>query len=154
MYRHIGILVCDDSEHDLYFLKRAFADIGVNARLEFVSSGFGAMDYLLGKGGHATRTVPMLTILDIKMPGMNGLELLHWIRSQPAPLNTLPVLMLSSSILSHDIDRAHELGCNGYAVKPNGMDGMREFVRSVEAYWLRQHKYPSCCGRGGVLGAN
>src|SRR5689334_7771376 len=110
MYRHMGILVCDDCEDDLYFLKRAFLGAGINARLEFVSSGQGAMEYLLGKGGHAARTVPMLTILDVKMPGMNGFELLEWIRHQPAPLKTIPVLMLSSSALVEDVDNAHELG--------------------------------------------
>jgi CheY-like chemotaxis protein len=150
MYRNLGILVCDDSPDDCYFLKRAFLHAGINARFETVNSAQGAMEYLLGKGGFSDRQVPALMLLDVKMPGMDGFDVLKWVRNNP-DLRSLPVVMLSSSDIQKDVDKAFELGCNAYTIKPIGPDNMEKFVRSIETFWLQHGKYPSCCGETGAL---
>lgn len=144
MHEDFRILVCDDSHDDVFLLKEAFASAGVRAKIESVSSGDQAIEYFQDTGG---RHLPMLTLLDIKMPRVDGFDVLAWVRSRPAPLNGLPIVMLSSSSLAGDIDRAHQLGCNGYVVKPNGLEPLKRLVHAIEAYWLQQHKYPSVCGQ-------
>lgn len=149
MSRHGGILICDDSDDDVLLLKHAFRTLGVDVRLDVVSSGNEALMYLMGEGGYAERELPRLVFLDIKMPGMDGLEVLEWLRGQAPPLKLIPVIMLSSSDRLEDIDRAHDLGCNGYVVKSVGQEAL---VGAVEAYWLAHNRYPSGCGRTGRFG--
>lgn len=148
MYSHIPILVAEDSEDDAFFLKRAFLRAGVNAPLGFVENGESAVGYLSGRGPFKDRNmfpVPKLLILDLKMPGIDGFGVLEWLRTQPG-LRRLPVVVFSSSAETQDVNRAHELGANGFTVKPNGLDAMHTFVLAVEAYWLRCHIYPSLPG--------
>lgn len=151
MYRDVGVLVCDDSSEDALFLERAFRKAGINARLDAVTSGESALDYLLGRGTFTERKVPMLVILDVKMPGMDGFDVLAWVRGHP-DLRKLPVLMLSSSGRDEDVDRAHELGCNAYAVKPHRLEDLVGLVGSIEEFWFKRNRYPTCCGRIGELG--
>jgi CheY-like chemotaxis protein len=75
---------------------------------------------------------PDLILLDIKMPGVDGFMVLADLRNAG---NNLPVLMCSGSDLQSDIDRAFELGCNGYFVKPAGIDGYRRMASAVANYW-------------------
>jgi CheY-like chemotaxis protein len=145
MYSHIPILVAEDNEDDAFFLKRAFLRAGVNAPLDFVENGDSAVGYLSGRGHFEDRSafpLPKLLILDLKMPGIDGFGVLEWLRAQPG-LRRLPVLVFSSSAETQDVNRAHELGANGFTVKPNGLDAMHAFVLAVEAYWLRCHIYPT-----------
>lgn len=144
-----GVLICDDSDDDAFLLKRAFCNAGANLRVDVVSSANEAMMYLMGEGGYSGRRLPRLVLLDIKIPGMDGLEILEWLRSQAPPLKLIPVLMLSSSNRPEDIDRAYELGCNGYVVKSILLGPL---VRAVDAYWLRDNIPPSCCGRTECFG--
>lgn len=152
MIGNVGILVCDDSADDVLLLKQAFWIVGADVELDVVSSGNEAVMYLMGEGEYAARRLPHLVFADIKMPGMSGLEVLEWLRSQAPPLRLIPVVMLSSSDRPEDIDRAHQLGCNGYMVKPCGLDALATVVHAIDAYWLRQHKSPSCCGKTGRCG--
>ena len=145
MYRQIRILVADDEEHDRFFVKRAFMKAGINVAMEMVEDGGAVVKYLGGVEPFADRKVfplPDLVLLDLKMPVLDGFEVLRWIREQPG-LRQMPVICLSSSALKRDVDMAHELGANGYSMKPSGAAGMQDFVRGIEAYWLRCHCYPS-----------
>lgn len=133
------ILVCDDSEDDLFFIRRSFQRAGVKARLLEAHSGQAALDILAGKHGEAR--APKLVVLDIKMPGIDGFDVLRWIRSDRI-LGGVPVLMLSGSDRPEDIETAHRLGANGYVVKPRGIDSFEEFASAVAGYWLGYNRHP------------
>jgi CheY-like chemotaxis protein len=141
MYRNFRILVAEDDENDAYFLKRAFLRAGINAPIEFVENGEKAIAYLARP--REEEALPKLMLMDLKMPGMGGFEVLKWLRGQEW-VGQLPVVILSSSGYQPDIDLAHELGANGYVVKPVGLENMLEVVRDIEAFWLRRHCCPSC----------
>jgi len=149
MYRHIRILVAEDNPHDAYFLKRAFLKAGINAPLHFVHNGQEALDYLAGSHEFTDRgafPLPSLMLLDIKMPLIDGFQVLKWLRQQPGLLK-LPVIVFTSSGEPRDVDLAHELGANGYTVKPSGSEQLFETVQSLEHYWLKQHCYPTLSAR-------
>src|SRR5690349_6929146 len=130
MYSHFCILVCDDNPDDCFFLTRAFLRVGINAQYSTVNSGEEAMEYLLGEGAHAGRRLPMLMLLDLKMPRVDGFGVLEWMRRQPS-VKGVPVVVLSSSEMPQDVDRAYELGCNAYLVKPHGGGEMDEIVQAI-----------------------
>jgi len=152
MYRHVRILVAEDSQDDRYFLKRAFLKAGINAPIGFVEDGVSAIEYLGGKGRFRDRydfPLPHLMIMDLKMPLLDGFGVLKWLRAQPG-LCQLPVLVLSSSQEPNDVDLAHELGANGYTVKPSNPAEMRGLVECIEVYWLKSHCYPTLHPRRGA----
>ena len=132
------VLIAEDDANDVFFLRRAFARAKVSAALHFVQDGLEAIDYLKGEGGFSDRVahpLPDLVLLDLKMPRLGGSEVLEWIRQQ-ANLRSLPVVVLSSSTLRADIDRAYELGANSYIVKPHGHRELCKIVETVNRHWL------------------
>jgi CheY-like chemotaxis protein len=144
MFGHIKVLVVDDSEDDALLLKRGFVRAGVDAPLEFVTSGEDAMSYLDGRDQFADRArypVPNLMLLDIKMPGTDGFDVLEWVREQP-DLELLPVIMLSSSDRQEDVNRAYELGANSYMTKPGTSEGYEYVAKGFAGYWLRHNVLP------------
>jgi CheY-like chemotaxis protein len=138
------VLVAEDQPMDVYLLKRAFFTVRVPTTLHFVVDGQEAIDYLSGANEYADRTVhplPDLMLLDIKMPRLDGFQVLAWLRKQPS-LKRLPVIMFSSSDLARDVDRAYELGANSFLVKPRNLDFMSDLVRLLEEYWLDLNRGP------------
>ena len=155
MYGHLRILVAEDRAEDVFFLKRAFLKAGVNAPIEVVTDGEQVVDYLRGAerfGDRQAFPLPKLMLLDLKMPRQDGFEVLRWLRGQEG-LRRLPVIVLSSSGEPRDVDLAHELGANGYAKKPVSFDRLVEFVRDVEAFWLKEHVYPELETGAATAGA-
>lgn len=114
------ILLAEDDPNDVFFMKRALAKAEVNFPHQVVKDGQEALDYLAGAGEYNDRVefpLPSLVLLDLKMPFVNGFDVLAWIRSQPA-LKELPVFILTSSAEERDRQRAAELGAMAYFVKP------------------------------------
>jgi CheY-like chemotaxis protein len=109
-YIPIDILVADDSFDDVLFLSLAFRKARINHSLTRVANGKEAIEYL------RDNSPPDVLLLDLKMPGMDGFEVLKWIREQPALAN-LPVIVVSGSNLQSDKARAKELGARDYFVK-------------------------------------
>ncbi len=138
------ILLVEDEENDVFFLKHAFKEIGILDPLQVVQSGKEAMDYLSGSGRYSDRKhfpLPHLILLDLKLPQVMGLEVLKWIREQPQ-LRTLIVIILTSSKLGPDIEMAYRLGVNAYLVKPSTPLELRKIVMEIKQFWLELNHGP------------
>ncbi len=141
-----AILVADDSEEDAFILKRAFEKAGVEVPILFVKDGHELVRYLSGENGYADRRahpMPRLLLLDLKMPKLDGFDVLRWLQQQPE-LRRLVVTVLSSSDESRDVNLAYDLGANSYVVKPTSMDGYRQIIEKLRDYWLEVNRPADC----------
>jgi CheY-like chemotaxis protein len=135
------ILVAEDDPTDAYFFQRAFNRAGIQVTLHFVRDGQEVLDYLLGEGQFADRTahpIPQLLLLDLKMPRLDGFDVLQWVRRQPRFI-ALQIVIFSSSQEAKDIDRAYGLGANWYLVKPHSLEELNALVGRFKKYWLEGH---------------
>jgi CheY-like chemotaxis protein len=132
------ILVAEDDLTDAYFFERAFRRAGVPIALHFVRDGQQVLDYLCGKGEFANRAaypLPRLVLLDLKMPYLDGFDVLERIR-QEGQFDDLQIVIFSSSEQASDINRAYELGASSYLVKPHSVDELAELVGLFKKHWL------------------
>lgn len=132
------ILYAEDDENDVFLLERACARAGITHPLYHVRDGRSVIDYLTGSGPFAQREptlLPSLILLDLKMLGKSGLEVLDWIRAQPR-FASVPVVMLTSSNLKSDVQTAYDCGANGYLVKPGKPEDLLIMVKSMKDHWL------------------
>jgi CheY-like chemotaxis protein len=139
------VLLVDDREEDVMLIRRAFTQARVLNPVQVAWSGEEAMAYLSGSGKYANRAefpLPGLVLLDIKMPGIDGFEVLRWIR-QVSPYPTLRVVMLTSSELMRDVNTAYELGANSFLVKPLDFERFVEISQALSGYWLWMDRVPS-----------
>jgi CheY-like chemotaxis protein len=133
------VLYVDDDESDRFFMQLAFSDARLSSALQIVEDGQAAIQYLSGEGSFADRTAypfPSLILLDIKLPGLSGFEVLNWIRSQPGCAG-LPVVLFSSSNLPADRLRANQLGAQDYIEKPGSGLLYRRILERLCAKWLK-----------------
>jgi CheY-like chemotaxis protein len=131
------ILLVDDDENDLIFFERAVRKVGFAWTIAAVRNGREAMEYLSGSGAYVdreTHPAPTHVILDLKLPEISGLEVLQWIRSQPS-LRSLPVIIMSSSQQSSDMERAKALGVDAYEVKPVEFHALVSMICSIAERW-------------------
>ena len=138
------ILLVEDNEDDVIFMKRALQRAQVTHPLEIVTDGQQAIEYFeksIGSPNGNENALPCLVLLDLKLPRKNGLEVLEWIREQPA-LKSLIVLILSTSKEPHDLRRAYELGANAYLVKPAAVDQLMQLVKAIQSFWLTFVEFP------------
>ena len=139
------ILLAEDDPNDVLLLQRAFQKAGLRDNLKVVRDGEQAIDYLIGKGPYSNRDrypLPFLLLLDLKMPGTDGFEVLQWVRAE-TELKRLLIVVLTSSNLQADVDRAYELGANSYLVKPVEFDEMANMIQRFEAYWSEINRMPT-----------
>lgn len=137
-------LMVEDREDDILLIRRAFDKAGIRNPLHVVRSGEEAMNYLQGIGKFSKRAeypLPAILLLDLKMPGIDGFEVLRWIRSQPT-LSTLRVLVLTSSTDIRDVNQAYALGANSFMVKPMDFENTTELARAIMDYWLARTAEP------------
>lgn len=133
----VVLLVEDDPDH-VTLIQRAFAKANLVNPLRVVRDGEDAVDYLSGKGAYADRArhpLPSLILLDLKLPRKSGLEVLAWLRAEPG-LKLTPVVVLSSSAESSDVQNAYALGVNSYLLKPVKFDDLLGMVKSIGMYWM------------------
>ncbi len=138
------ILLVEDNADDALLLRRALHKANLANPLQVVGDGEQAVAYLAGEGRYADRVtypLPVLVLLDLKLPRKSGLEVLEWIRQQPG-LKRLRVVILTSSKEAADINRAHELGANSDLVKPGTFDALIEMVKAVDLYWMITSEKP------------
>ncbi len=145
MLKNQFILLAEDDPNDVLLIQRAFQKAGMKDILKVVRDGEQAIDYLSGRGLYANRgrfPFPYLLLLDLKMPATDGFEVLQWLRGQP-DMRRLLVVVLTSSNLQADVDRAYELGANSYLVKPVEFDEMVNLIQRFEAYWTEINRTPT-----------
>ena len=132
------VLVAEDNTDDFMLLQRAFRKAQITAVLKWVKDGHDARSYLKGEPPYQDREahpLPVFLLVDLKMPRMDGFELVSWMRSQPL-IRRIPVVVLTSSNQTPDINRAYELGANSYLVKPGRFEDLLQLSDSLRAYWL------------------
>ena len=143
------ILLAEDDANDVYFVKKALHRADIHNPVQVVRDGVQAIAYLRGEKEFADRQhfpMPKLLLLDIKMPKKNGLEVLEWLRSggeEVGALNRLPVIIMSSSSLQADIDRAYDLGVNAYLIKPSAFNELVETLKKTTDFWKDAAEHPS-----------
>jgi len=138
------ILLVEDDPNDVLLIRRAFRKSDVTNPIQVVGDGEEAIAYLSGRGPYADREhypLPVLLLLDLKLPRKSGFEVLEWLRQQPG-LKRLRVAVLTSSAETPDINRAYDLGANSYLVKPVRFEGLLRMVQTLNLYWLIINEKP------------
>lgn len=132
------VLYADDNYLDVELLSLAFEELKLEYQLDIVKNGQEALDYLLYQGIFAERPreTPAAILLDIKMPKLDGIEVLKGLRSHSA-LNKVPVFMLTSSELQNDVEICYQLGANAYVVKPIDFDNFLIMIKQMSLFWSR-----------------
>ena len=137
------ILFADDSLRDTELALAAFAEFQVVNKIITVRDGALALDYLYRRGEFAGRSDenPAVVLLDLKMPKVDGLEVLRQIKSDPR-LKIIPVVVMTSSREERDLIRSYELGANAYVVKPVNFPDFVEAVKTLGGFWLLLNQPP------------
>lgn len=137
------ILLVEDNPDDEALTLRAFAKNNITNRIVVVHDGAAALDWLLKRGQHADRSEPdpLIVLLDLKLPKVDGLEVLRQIRDDPRT-KLLPVVILTSSKEESDLLRGYELRANSYIRKPVDFGHFVEAVREIGMYWLVLNEPP------------
>jgi CheY-like chemotaxis protein len=131
------ILIVEDDSNDLLLLQRSMRKAQWANPLQVAPHGDAAIAYLGGEPPYDDRArypLPGLVLLDLKLPRRGGLEVLAWLRAQPA-LRRLPVVVLTSSKEHSEVNRAYELGANSYMVKPGSLHEWQAIVALIHSYW-------------------
>lgn len=139
------ILLIEDDENDVFFMQRAFAKVCPPVSLHVVRDGREALQYLFGEGEFSDREsfpLPCLTLLDLNIPYVPGMEVLKRLR-EDAELQRLIVVVLTSSALESDMEEAYTLGANSYLTKPTEVDERLEIAELLSRYWLRKNRLPT-----------
>jgi CheY-like chemotaxis protein len=138
------ILLVEDREDDILLVRRAFSAANLDAPLQVVRDGEEAIAYLEGIGKYQNREefpLPDLVLLDLKLPGLDGYDVLQWIRSNPA-LKALRVIVLTSSEEIRDVNKAYSMGANSFLVKPFEFTNYPALINSLSKFWLEDSRKP------------
>jgi CheY-like chemotaxis protein len=144
--RTTTFLLVEDDLNDAFIIEQEFKRVTQATRLVVVNDGIEARRYLEGDGEYANRDgfpLPDVILLDLKMPRFSGFDFLEWLRYKGAAhINWTPVVVISSSNLQKDIDRAYALGVNSYLVKPVEWKQFRDRIKALGMYWSEHVETP------------
>jgi CheY-like chemotaxis protein len=145
------ILVAEDDENDAELILKALERYNIANEVIVVEDGAEALDYLHRRGNYETRAEgnPVLTLLDIKMPRVDGLEVLREIRADER-LKMIPAVILTSSRHESDLLASYQLGVNAYVVKPVDFNEFVEAIRELGVFWVMVNEPPPGCVSCGV----
>jgi len=140
----VEILLVEDNPSDAEMTKRALRKHNLESRVHWVKDGAEALDYLMCTGAYAARDAnqqPKLVLLDIKMPKVDGIEVLRRMKSEP---NTreIPVVVMTSSDEEQDVSQSYQLGVNSYIVKPIQFGAFLDTVAKIGLYWVLTNRVP------------
>jgi CheY-like chemotaxis protein len=141
------ILLAEDSAQDVELTLNALGEHNISNLVDIARDGAEALDYLYRRGAYAARQSgnPVLILLDLKMPKVDGLEVLRTVKADPR-LRTIPVVILTSSREEQDVVRSYELGVNAYVVKPVEFDKFVAAVRELGMFWMLLNEPPPVRG--------
>jgi len=140
----VEILLVEDNNNDAELAIRALKKVNLGNNLIHVKNGVEALEFLFATGKFAKRATekkPKVVLLDIKMPKIDGIEVLRQIRSNPST-KSVPVVMMTSSREEHDIVASYELGVNSFVVKPVDFNSFSKAVSELGMYWLFINESP------------
>jgi two-component system, response regulator len=141
----IDILLVEDNPQDVELTTRALRKRNLANSLFVVEDGVEALDFIFSRGKYeqrSSRNHPKLVLLDLKLPKIDGLEVLRIVKEDPIR-RTIPVVMVTSSREDPDIQTAYQLGANSYVVKPVNFDAFMEAMSNLGLYWLLVNEAPS-----------
>jgi len=144
MPEHAVILLAEDEEDYVLLIRKAFSQANIRNPLQVVSTGTEAMAYLKGEGKFANRDeypLPDLLMLDLRLPGFSGFEIIGWVRSHPT-LCGLRIIVLTSSDQMRDVNDAYRLGANSFLMKPYDFQDLVHFSKLIQEYWLSASRCP------------
>lgn len=142
-YEQVEILLVEDNPEDAEMTMRALRQRNLANQLHWVKDGEEALDYLFCAGAYAGRNPrqpPKLVLLDIKMPKVDGIEVLR--RVKASDLKAVPVVIMTSSNEERDVIESYQLGVNSYIVKPVRFDAFLDTVASIGMYWMLTNRSP------------
>jgi two-component system response regulator len=140
----VEILLVEDNPEDLELALRALRKGNLTNQIQVVRDGAEAMEFIFCEGAHASRRIgngPKVILLDLKLPKVDGLEVLRRIKSDPRT-NTIPVVVLTSSKENSDLVQSYQLGVNSYIVKPVNFERFAAAVQELGMYWLLLNEPP------------
>lgn len=143
-HRVIEILLVEDNPRDAELMIRAFKKRNLANNLIRVEDGVEALDFLFNRGKYEDRrdlAPTKIVLLDLKLPKLNGLEVLREIKKNEVT-RSIPVVVVTSSAEDPDIKRAYELGANSYVVKPVNFENFTEVMSNIGMYWLLINQHP------------
>ena len=141
----LEILLVEDLRTDAILIQRALKKGGVINPINLVRDGQEALDYLFGQSHYKDQhdyPIPGLILLDLKLPKVNGLEVLKQVKKAEI-LQRIPIVVLTASDQSKDINTAYDAGANSYLVKPVTLTAFIEVATKIKLYWLLENKPPS-----------
>ena len=140
--RPARVLLVEDNEADVRLTREALREAGENVRLSAVGDGEQALAYLRREEGFEGASRPDLVLLDLNLPRKNGLEVLDEMRADEG-LTRIPVIVLTSSAASQDVDACYARGANAFVVKPQDLDAFMELIAAIRNFWLEVAQLPS-----------
>ena len=143
-FREVEILLVEDNPDDEFLIVRALRKHDVSNRIHVARDGDEALDFLFCRGRYEGRDCDQLlklVLLDVKLPGMSGLEVLAQIRQNEFTCG-IPVVLLTSSAIHEEMLKAYVQGANSFLQKPVDFDSFDELIKHVGYYWLRLNKNP------------
>jgi CheY-like chemotaxis protein len=143
-FEQVEILLVEDNALDAELTTRALKNGGLANRLLWVKDGQEALDYLFRHGEYAERsdTTPRLVLLDLKMPKVDGIEVLRAVKADERT-KRIPIVIMTSSQEERDVAQSYDLGVNSYVVKPVDFNALAELARQAGYYWLAINRTPT-----------
>ncbi len=135
------ILLAEDNPDDILITKRAWSNDLIKNKLYIVNDGEEALEFLYKQGKYSNAPTPSLMLLDLKMPRVDGFEVLKTVK-QDAKLKMLPIIVLTTSNRDKDVQLAYDLGCNSYIVKPVSYEKFTKAVNTIQKYWMTMCELP------------